>query len=212
MAAFDSTQVLDPSASSKDTYDDNRIGPVLKLVVDLINDADIIGPAGVAGPAGPSTTTGTTGPTGAGFVGPSQGPTGPTGRVGEVGPVGPTGATGPAGSSRSYSIAMDAITASPSSFSTIAYFPWRNATFSTYTTVYLIAYVLVSGPNMIIQILNATNIVPIGTTTTAGTGIYTVPIPLINKPVADTYLQIQIEATASGTAPQLLGLVINFDP
>ena len=66
---FNSKQLLDPSLQSKDTYDDNTIPVVLKAVVDLINDKDIVGPAGPA-----STVTGATGPAGT---------TGPTGAAGD---------------------------------------------------------------------------------------------------------------------------------
>lgn len=102
-----------------DTYDDNMIPPILKQVVDLINDKNIPGPVGPTGAAGAAATatgtTGATGPTGRGPTGPNSGVTGPTGTVGytgkqgHIGPLasanqngnqtGPTGSTGPQGSS-----------------------------------------------------------------------------------------------------------------
>lgn len=112
---FNSKQLLDPSLQSKGTYDDNTIPVVLKAVVDLINDKDIVGPAGptgtVTGATGPAGTTGLTGPTGAGPTGPAsplaltgltgntgrQGPSGPAGNTGAAGATGPTGSVGPTG-------------------------------------------------------------------------------------------------------------------
>src|SRR5215467_15686093 len=82
---FDSDQVrrwtINPGNIDRNTW-----GVVLKQIVDLINNRNIMGPNGPAG-----TVTGPTGPAGA--------PTGPTGpaRPGPTGPAASTGATGPTG-------------------------------------------------------------------------------------------------------------------
>lgn len=106
---FDSKHILDPDQKiGKATYDDERIEDVLKQVVDLVNDKNIIGYAGPTGKQGPTVTVGgsSTGPTGTsptGPVGPNPNPvgvtgnTGPTGATGNTGPAGATGATGATG-------------------------------------------------------------------------------------------------------------------
>ena len=82
---YDSSQI--PRSSS--SYDRNSWSRILKMVVDVINDKQIVGTFGPTGPAGVVGTTGATGPTG--LVGGA--PTGPTGAA----PTGPTGYVGPSG-------------------------------------------------------------------------------------------------------------------
>lgn len=98
--AWNSYALLSPKLP--DTYDDNLIPVVLKTVVDLINDRDIMGATGPRGGTGPTgggaaAFTGPTGPTGAGFTGPSFWGTGATGYTGYTGPRGPAGNTGTTG-------------------------------------------------------------------------------------------------------------------
>lgn len=81
-----------------DTYDDNMIPPILKQVVDLINEKNIPGPVGHAGPPGVfivgAVFTGPTGPAGIAQTG-FGGPTGATGVTGSPGYLGVPGPLGP---------------------------------------------------------------------------------------------------------------------
>lgn len=173
----------------------------------------IPGPPGADGEAGPPGADGVAGSPGANGMDGAPGQQGPPGADGAPGPVGPPGPPGPSGQIRTYTLSSDNILATSTVFSSIAYFPWRSSIFDSYTNVYIIFSVNISGSNGEIQLIDNIGSVVIGSMTITSSGTYVMPItvPFASAP-SDTFLMLQVkQQTISGFPPEFYGVTLNLE-
>jgi hypothetical protein len=169
-------------------------------------DGDV-GPMGFTGPIGP---TGSTGSQGSDGVAGPQGFTGPRGFNGQIGPTGPVGATGPSGPTHvAYNLSSQVLTATDTTFTNIAYFPWITA-YSVYSNGQIIFNTVIIDRNLTIQAIDGNTLAVLGGPfTVSATNSYNFSV---SNPSANTYIVIQVEKSAlAGTSPNIFGLNIEFD-
>lgn len=95
-----------------------------------------------------------------------------------------------------------------SSFIPMAYFPWRNAEFSTYTSGHIIFRAVIVDREAIVRFYDATGAASLGTTTTTGSGVYSFNV---SNPGVDSGLQFEVQkSAAAGTDPQIFGVILIY--
>ena len=109
-----------------------------------------------------------------------------------------------------YPLSTFQISANTPSYTTIAYFPWINALYSSYTSGRLLFRATVTNRTLDIRIRDVTNSVTLGSSLgIAVSGFFNIPV--IN-PISNAQLELQVRKSGPGGGnPQILGVILEFN-
>ena len=115
-----------------------------------------------------------------------------------------TGGTGLA----SYQLVGPQATASSTSFTAIAYFPWLDSRYSSYTSGIVVLRATIGNRNLNIRLRDVTNATTLGSATVTTTGSTSFSV---SNPASDAQVELQISKSAGGgTNPMIFGVVLEF--
>jgi hypothetical protein len=122
-----------------------------------------------------------------------------------------SGGGGAGSKTATYSLTGAEVVATTTIFEDIAYFPWKNTLYGTYTNGHIIFEANITGTNLLIQVIDGNTLGVLGGPLTVSlTGTYTLNF---NNPVlpVDTFLVVQIAESSLGiTPPTIKGLNMEF--
>lgn len=109
-----------------------------------------------------------------------------------------------------YPLSTFELIASSINYITLAYFPWINSLYSTYTNGRLIFRAIISNRNLDIRLRDTTNNITLASSLgISSTGFYNLSV--IN-PTTDAQIELQIRKSAfNGINPSILGVILEFD-